>query len=190
MIDIATWSALQLLYLIEFADFNSQNKLGKGYGSNSQVCGASDGAAYHTVNGGNTYNQYRWVEQPFGRCYDWVDGFVASSRNCYVGTNNANFTDSTSSLSSSGVTLPSSNNYITGFGYSKKHPWAFLPDTAYGGSATTYVADYVYSGSGTDALFVGGYYDSYGNYGFFYFYAGSSASNTSANIGSRLLYIP
>ena len=189
MIDIATWSALQLLYLIEFADFNSQNKLGKGYGSNSQVCGASDGAAYHTVNGGNTYNQYRWVEQPFGRCYDWVDGFVASSRNCYVGTNNANFTDSTSSLSSSGVTLPSSN-YITGFGYSKKHPWAFLPDTASGGSATTYVADYVGSNSGTNALYVGGNYNSNDNYGFFYFDADNSASVTDGVIGSRLLYIP
>ena len=189
MLDIATWSALQMLYLIEFADFHSQNTLGKGYGSSSQVSGASDGAVYHTVNGGNTYNQYRWVEQPFGRVYDWVDGFMASSRNCYLGTDNATFADSTSALTAAGVTLPSSN-YITGFGYSEEFPWAFLPDEASGGSASTFVPDYVSSSSGTYALSVGGGYSSYDYCGFWCFFANNDASNTYSNLGSRLLYIP
>lgn len=189
MLDIATWSALQMLFLIEYADFNSQNILGRGYGSSSQTSGASDGAIYHTVNGGNTYNQYRWVEQPFGRVYDWVDGFMASSRNCYLGTDNATFADSTSALTAAGVKLPSSN-YITGFGYSEEFPWAFLPDEASGGSASTFVPDYVSSYSGTYALCVGGGYSSYDYCGFWYFDAYSSASNAYAFIGSRLLYIP
>jgi len=189
MLDIATWSALQMLYLIEFADFHSQNTLGKGYGSSSQVSGASDGAVYHTVNGGNTYNQYRWVEQPFGRVMDWVDGFMASSRKCYLGTDNATFADSTSALTAAGVTLPSSN-YITGFGYSEEFPWAFLPDEASGGSASTFVPDYVYSFSGINALYVGGNYYSLDLYGFWYFYANNSATNTYGSLGSRLLYIP
>ncbi len=189
MLDIATWSALQMLFLIEYADFNSQNILGRGYGSSSQKSGASDGAIYHTVNGGNTYNQYRWVEQPFGRVFDWVDGFMASSRNCYLGADNATFADSTSALTAAGVKLPSSN-YITGFGYSEELPWAFLPDAASGGSASTFVPDYVYSSSDTDALYVGGGYGSGGDYGFWYFYANSSASYTNGYLGSRLLYIP
>ncbi len=189
MIDIATWSALQLLFLVEFADFHSQNKLGKGYGSSSQALGSTDAAVYHTYNGGNTTNQYRWIEQPWGCCYDWVDGFMASARACYLGTNNSTFTDATTNLKAADVTLPSSQ-YITGFGYSNKFPWAMLPDAASGGSASTYVPDYVYSYSGTRALYVGGDYYGSGYYGLFYFYAYNSASYTGAYLGSRLLYIP
>jgi len=189
MIDIATWSALQLLFLVEFANFHSQNLLGKGYGSDSQAVGSTDEAVYHTYNGGNLTNQYRWVEQPFGRCYDWVDGFIASSRACYLGTTNSTFTDATTNLKAADVTLPSSQ-YITGFGYSNKFPWALLPDAASGGSASTYVPDRVSSNSGTYALCVGGNYSSSDHCGFFYFYAFSSASSTYAYIGSRLLYIP
>ena len=189
MIDIATWSALQLLFLVEFADFHSQNKLGKGYGSSSQALGSTDAAVYHTYNGGNTTNQYRWIEQPWGRCYDWVDGFMASARACYLGTNNSTFTDATTNLKAADVTLPSSQ-YITGFGYSNKFPWAMLPDAASGGSASTYVPDYVNSDSGARALCVGGSYGSGDNCGLFYFDASDYASYTSANLGSRLLYIP
>ena len=189
MIDIATWSALQLLFLVEFADFHSQNKLGKGYGSNSQALGSTDEAVYHTYNGGNTTNQYRWIEQPWGRCYDWVDGFMASARACYLGTNNSTFTDATTNLKAADVTLPSPQ-YITGFGYSNKFPWAMLPDAASGGSASTYVPDYVYSNSGAHALYVGGYSSSSDYCGLFYFNANYNASSAYASLGSRLLYIP
>lgn len=189
MIDIATWSALQLLFLVEFADFHSQNKLGTGYGSNSQALGSTDAAVYHTYNGGNTTNQYRWIEQPWGRVLDWVDGFMASARACYLGTNNSTFTDATTNLKAADVTLPSSQ-YITGFGYSNKFPWAMLPDAASGGSASTYVPDYVSSNAGTHVLCVGGSFSSYVDYGLFYFIAFNNASFSDASIGSRLLYIP
>lgn len=188
MIDIATWSALQLLFLVEFANFHSQSLLGKGYES-SQSLGSTDEAVYHTYNGGNTTNQYRWIEQPFGRCYDWIDGFVASAGACYLGTNNSTFTDATTNLEAADVTLPSSQ-YITGFGYSNKFPWAMLPDAASGGSASTYVPDRVGSHTGTYALSVGGSYTSYDGNGLFYFGADSSASNANIGIGSRLIYIP
>lgn len=189
MIDIATWSALQLLFMVEFADFNSQSKLGKGYGSSSQALGSTDTAVYHTYNGGDTKNQYRWIEQPWGRVYDWVDGFMASARACYLGTDNSTFADATSSLKKADVTLPSSG-WITGLGYSNKFPWAILPDTASNGSGSTFVPDYVYSSSGTDALFVGGNYGGGDNYGLFSFIAYSSASSALSGLGSRLLYIP
>lgn len=189
MIDIATWSALQLLYLIEFANFHSQSKLGYGNGSSSQASGSTDAAVYHTYNGGSTTNQYRWIEQPWGRVFDWVDGFMASSRACYLGTENGTFADSTVNLKASGVTLPSSG-YITGFGYSDKFPWALLPDTASGGSSSSFVPDYVNSYSDSCVLYVGGYYSGGDSYGAFYFSAYYNASATSGSFGSRLLYIP
>ena len=187
-LDIATWSALQMLYLVEFADWNSQSVLGKGFGSSSQKTGASTGAAYHTINGGNTYNQYRWVEQPFGRVYNFVDGYVASSKASYISLDNASFGDTWTGHTTAGVTLPSSG-YITEMGLSSNFPWAFIPKTS-GGTATTYVSDHVASGAGTAVLNVGGVFSSGDSYGFFCFYANNSASYTNAYLGSRLIFIP
>ncbi len=187
MLDLASWSALQMLYLVEFANFDSQGKIGQGYGSDSQATGSTTGALYHTINGGSTYNSYRWVEQPFGRCREWVDGFVASDRAVYTGISNATFGDTTTGLSATGITLPSSN-YISGFGYSEECPYAFIPDSASSGSSA--VSDYVYSYTGVCALYVGGYFNSSANYGFFFFGANNTASNSNSSLGSRLLYIP
>lgn len=193
MLDLATWSALQMLYLIEFANFHSQDTLGTGYtGVTSAVAemGATGAAAYHTLKISAGHNQYRWVEDPFSNCRDWVDGAYFSSRFAYIGTNNATFGDSTSNLTSAGIALPT-HYYITGFGYSASFPWAFIPDDASSdGAADKYVTDYVYSNSGDRALNVGGGYSSNDYYGFFCFGATSNASGTVANIGSRLLYIP
>ncbi|MBR3861151.1 MAG: hypothetical protein IKM84_04620 [Oscillospiraceae bacterium] len=187
MLDLASWSALQMLYLVEFANFDSQAKLGGGYGSDSQATGSTTGALYHTINGRNTYNSYRWVEQPFGRCREWVDGFVASDRAVYTGIKNATFGDKTTGLFATGITLPSSN-YISGFGYSEKCPYAFIPDSASDESSA--VPDYVFSGTGNRALVVGSHSGNFSFFGFFYFNANDAANIPNSGTGSRLLYIP
>ena len=189
-IDIATWSALQLLFLVEFANFNSRSKLGRGCGNSSKALGSTDMAVHHTYNGGDTTNQYRWIEHPWGRVMDFVDGFMASEGACYLGTNNSTFTSDTTNLKAAGITLPSSNSYITGLGYSNKFPWAMLPDAASGGSSSTYIPDYLYTKSGTVALCVGGGYSIGDKNGMFFTYAFTSPSSFDANIGSRLIYIP
>ena len=190
MLDLATWSALQMLYLVEFADFHSQSTLGTGHNTGSAGnTGGTTGAAYHTLKISSGDNMYRWVENPFSQVRDWVDGFMGSRSNTYIGLDNSTFADSTSNLTATGIALPSSN-YITGFGYSEQCPWAFIPDAASGGSASTYVPDYVSSNTSNRALYVGGYYSAFDYYGFFYFYGGNNATNTYAYLGSRLLYIP
>ena len=188
--DLKVWSAIQLLYLVEFANWHSQDTLGTGQNSGSvKNTGATTGAAYHTVKRSGNSNAYRWIENPFSNINTWVDGFVTSSKAAYVGTDPASYGDTTSGLEAAGITLPSSQ-YITGLGYSEKCAWAFIPDTASGGSSTTYIPDYVSSSSGTCVLFVGGNYGSYGYYGLFCFYASYRASDADAYIGSRLLYQP
>ena len=188
-IDLKTWSAIQMLYLVEFANWYSQDTLGTGQDSGSvQNTGATTGAAYHTIKRSKASNAYRWIENPFSNLYTWVDGYVASSRASYIGTDPASYGDTTSGLEAAGITLPSSG-YSSGLGYSEKCPWAFIPDTA-SGSETTYVTDRVYSGTGTFVLYVGGYYSTYAYYGLFCFYAYYDAASASAYIGSRLLYNP
>ncbi|MBR6889993.1 MAG: CotH kinase family protein [Clostridia bacterium] len=188
--DLKVWSAIQMLYLVEFADWHSQDTLGTGHNTGSVTnTGGTTGAAYHTVKRSGATNAYRWIENPFSNVYTWVDGFVASSKAAYVGTDPASYGDTTSGLEAAGITLPSSE-FITGLGYSEKCAWAFIPDTASGGSATTKIPDKVYSNSGTCVLYVGGNWDANGYFGLFYFSANSRASDAYASLGSRLLYQP
>jgi hypothetical protein len=70
---------------------------------------------------------------------------------------------------------------------STQAPWAFLPDTN-GGSATTFVPDYVHSVAGWRVLLVGGGYCDGAGAGLWYFYANYSSSYTNTSIGARLLY--
>ena len=190
MLDLATWSALQMLYLVEFADFYSQNTLGTGWntGSVGQM-GGTDGAAYHTIKASGAHNMYRWVEDPFSNVRDWVDGFIGSKYAIYIGTTPSTYNGTTTTLTqASGLKLPSSG-YISGLGYSEESAWAFIPEAA-SGSESTYVTDYVYSNASAYPVGVGGSYNADAIYGLFYFNANNSASITSASLGSRLLYLP
>lgn len=190
MLDLPTWSALQLLYLIEFADFDAQSKIGTGHDRGTLAnTGGTTGASYHTVKRSHNSNQYRWIEDPFANVYDWVDGFVASGGEAYVGTSNATFSDSVSSLANSGITFPPSG-LITGFGFSSVCPWAFIPDSTSNGPYTGYVTDYFNTPSETCVLRVGGAYSASEYYGMFCFLVNLKSDNNSKFIGSRLIFIP
>lgn len=190
MLDLASWSAIQMLYLIEFGTFDSQTVLGKGWntGSVSNV-GGTTGAAYHTIKATGAHNQYRWIEDPFSNVMDNIDGFIADGRAVYAAANDNGYAGDKSDLVATGVTLPSSG-CITGFGYSEQAPWAFIPDTASGTDYTIYVTDRVSSSTGAQVARVGGSYGGHASYGMFYLSANSYASYTYAYYGSRLLYIP
>ena len=179
-----------MLYLVEFANWHSQDVLGGGQNSGSvKNTGATTGAAYHTIKRTGSSNAYRWIENPFSNVYIFVDGYVASSRASYITTDPASYGESTTGMENAGITLPSTN-YITGLGYSEKCAWAFIPDAASGGSATTHIPDRVYSNADVRVLGIGGYYNDNAGYGFFCFYANYNASGTYASLGSRLIYIP
>lgn len=193
--DYAAWSAVWLLYLVEFADWNSQTKIGRGYvdGSAAINSGGTDSMTYHTGRAsgtdGLTAVQYRHIENPWGNVYEWIDGINFSDRLAYICLNPANFADDTSTnYTSSGVTLCASG-WITGLTRSSAFPFAFLP-TANGGSETTYIPDYVYSGTGWCVLLVGGGWGSAGNAGLFCFYANVSSSGADTSLGARLLFLP
>lgn len=193
--DFAAWNAVWLLYLVEFADWNSQTQIGRGNvdGSSLKNTGGTDSMTYHTgrVSGtdGKTQVQYRHIEDPWGNIWEWIDGANFNNRAAYICTNPANYADDTSSnYTAAGVTLPSSG-WTKGLGLSAALPWAYLPDEN-GGSETTYIPDYVYSGTGWRVLMVGGYWGDGSYAGLFYFDASSSSSNAGSGIGARLLFHP
>ncbi len=194
--DYASWSAVWLLYLVEFADWDSQSKIGRGYvdGNSSAIkSGGTDSMAYHTGRAagtdGKTAVQYRHIENPWGNVWEWIDGANVSERKAYICTNPANYADdTTTNYTDAGVTLPSSG-WTKDLGLSGNFPWAYLPNTN-GGSETTCIPDYLSSYTGWRVLVVGGYWGNASYAGLFYFDASVTSSSTSSDIGARLLFHP
>lgn len=183
LMDYATWSAIQMLYLVEYADWNSQSVLGAGQNSGSvTTSGGTDASVYHSLKRDGASNQYRWIEDPWSNVRDWVDGIVFSSNVAYLNLENANNGDSVANHTSSGKTL-ASGGYISRYHYCATFPWAFLPRSS-GGASGTYVTDYVNSGNVCPS--VGGSYSASADSGLFYINS-NNTSNNNSNLGSRLL---
>lgn len=194
--DFASWCAVWLLYLVEFSDWDSQSKIGRGYvDSNSSAInsGGTDSMTYHTGRAsgtdGKTAVQYRHIENPWGNIFEWIDGVNFSAGTVYVCTTPENYADDTSTNYTNVGTKVQSDGYIKALGMSSNMPWAFFPSEV-GGSETTYIPDYAYCYSGWRVLRVGGHWDSGGFAGLFYFYAYYSSSDSVSYVGARLLFHP
>lgn len=192
--DIQMRMTIWMLYLVEFADWNSQKTIGKGCGNNSATenMGYTDSMPYHTgttLASRDSYGlgtQYRYIEGLWDNVYDWGDG-------CYYNSNGLNIINTPSSFSdNSGGTAvgvpssrwPSAFTVATVAGLE----WVIYP-TASGGSETTYSADsWGFNASNPCLVFGGNYYQD-GDYGLF-FVDCNSASSSYAYIGCRLQKLP
>ena len=199
-VDIMMMTTIWLLYLVEFANWDSQKTIGYGCapdGSTSAVraMGYTDAMQYHTgttaVNR-TTYGgtQYRNIEGLWDNCYDWYDGVYFSGQSIYCIINPNNFSDTTGGTLVG--TRPAASNYIKSFKNSETEgfEWFMYPDDVTGASEDTYVGDYCDYGASGVVLFGGGYYVRYRNRGLFYLNGNNAASGQYANIGSRLQELP
>ncbi|MEE0153728.1 MAG: hypothetical protein UEF48_00715 [Agathobaculum butyriciproducens] len=191
--DFATYCAIIFLYIVEFADWNCQNKIayGRAKGQSSAVTsGKTDTMVYHTGTAGSRISdsaaamQYRWIENLWGNVFQWVDGFNANGKTAYYCTDPSKYADDTSTGYTNIGTLPASgwikDLTVTDNGL-------LIPKTS-GGSETTYVPDYVYSSSsGWCVLYVGGDWDDGAEAGLLCFRADSASSSSSSDISARLL---
>lgn len=195
--DYASWCAVWLLYLVEFADWDSQKKIGRGYVDNNSSAinsGGTDSMVYHTGRAsgtdGKTAVQYRHIENPWGNVSELIDGVNFSAGTVYVCTTQANYADDTASNYTQIGSKAKSVGYIKSIGMATSAPWAFYP-TAVGGDDTTYIPDRAVDGSGWRVLMVGGSYTGSAGYvGLFSFYASSRSSDTYSSAGARLLFHP
>lgn len=193
--DFAAWCAVGLLYRVEYADWGSQEKIGPGIVDDTAVhkTGETDAMVYHTGRAaGGLINtaavQYRWIENPWGNVFEWIDGINVNNRVPYICTEPESYADdTTSNYTSSGITLPNSG-WIKGLGFSSVFPWALLPDTTGGGSATTYIPDYINSSAGWSVVDVSGCYTNASIAGLFFFDASQSSGISSQYIGARLQF--
>lgn len=187
-----SWT-IKMLYLVEYADWNSQAKIGYGCGNNSATenMGATDGMTYHTgtsKSSRTTYGvgvQYRHIEGLWDNVYDWVDGCYYSSAGLNIILNPSNFSDSSGGTS---IGTPSSG-YPSALGVKTALNGMWIIPTAASGSDSTYVPDYWNFNAGSPCRFLGGSYSQSQSYGLFYvgYY---TASNSSSSVGSRLMKLP
>lgn len=188
--DFATRVTIWMLYLVEFADWDSQTKIGYGCGNNNSAenVGASDSMQYHTgtMQANRTdYGvgvQYRNIEGLWDNVLDWMDGCYYSSSGMSVILNPNSFSDTENGTV---IGMPS-NGYSTAFAVSD---WAIHPNSTAGGSSSTGSCDYWYSSSSYPCLCCGGHYIRYEGRGLFHVYYGE-VSKVSSLIGFRVIVLP
>lgn len=190
--DIAAWCAYDLLYLVEYADWDGQKKIAQGLVNNPSVneTGLTDAMVYHTGRANSSDNsavQYRWIENPWGNVSEFIDGINVYGQSVYICTDPEIYTDDTdTNYPYSNIKLPTSG-WIKGLGFSSVFPWAFIPN-ANGGSSISYIPDYTYSGPEWKVLNAGGHITSKQEAGLFFFHAGVTSSGTSNKVGARLQF--
>lgn len=192
--DIQIRMTIWMLYLVEFADWNSQKTIGKGCGDNSAPgnMGYTDSMPYHTgttQNSRDSYGlgtQYRNIEGLWDNVYDWGDGCYYNSAGLNIIMNPNQFSDTSGGTA---VGVPTSG-WPSAFAVATKSglEWCIYP-TATGGSETTYSSDYWYFSASNPCLRFGGNYDRGGSHGLFCV-GYDSVSGAVANIGCRLQKLP
>lgn len=205
LIDISTLSAIQMLYLVEFANNNSQQTVGRGYcdGNSAKInTGSCDTVPNLTGRpagtDGKTDIVYRGIEGLWGNVLEWVDGMnaIADSKNTYVHywicNDPSKYADDTTTgyTDSSYKGLTGWNaNYITTVGLDANLPHTMLPE-GYGASETTNYCDAVWANTNKRVYAYGGLWLDGSKCGLFATYLYHASSNTDRSIGSRLIYIP
>lgn len=195
--DFAMRFTIWLLYLVEFANWNSQNILGYGCGTSSTKInsGYTDSMPYHTgtsISSRTTYGagiQYRHIEGLWDNVQEWCDGcYGASSASAGLNLilNPANFSDTTGgiNLDARGGGVPSKFKIkdINGL-----YP-LFVAQQTFGDKTTYSCDDWLVNTK--PCFYVGGA----GNnqdlaYGLFYI-SSDNSSNVSSYRGARLMELP
>lgn len=203
LIDIGAVSAVQMLILTEFASNDVQTVIGYGYGysHNSPLkTGTCNNVPNLTGSPAGSVRStdvvWRGIEGFWGNLFELVDGIFYVDGGYKVCNNPEEYsetvTDAYTPLSygiSSGLT----NQFITKVGLDDgDNTHLILPETASGGSGSTYECDICSTVSKSDGIMIrGGYYQEpqYGN-GLFMCSLGFGASEINTRVSSRLMYIP
>ena len=210
-------SAIQLLYVTEYASWNSQSMIGMGrtqltggtwvQGSYIKETGLSNGngngtnaAAYagdaDDVGAEAAYMTYRGIENFFGNIWKWVDGFNINDGIPYVSNVDTDFADDTAT--GTGSTYARLLD-INGAGITlpqgtndyqstlEQIAGGFLP-SALGGSSSTYITDYYYQAAAWRVAMLGGYASDALFAGVAFWSLLLSSAFDDASVGGRLCF--
>jgi len=206
MIDVH--SAIQLLYLTEYASFYSQSVLGYGIAAvadwpayndqnpiaktgNSNVVGNASGntatAAITTgVGAQSVYLSYRGLENYYGHIWKWLDGINTNNNRSYICNVAANLADdTTSNYTDIGVNNKADAGYQnTLLNISR----GFLPANTADSDASHKITDYYWQNTGWRVAVSGGRADYALTDGCFCLSLYRAAADFNAAIGSRVVF--
>jgi len=216
--DVNKVSASQLLFLIEYASFNSQNKIGAGHTTTTD-----DGASNMSYKTGITEDYgdksgqyvlvnrttgveeclgvtYRGEENLWGNIWKWIDGINIKSlgdslpQDLFIADHG--FAESTYSGAyvDAGFSVAAVNGYVNAMGYSEEYDYLFIPsETGNGANSSLPVGDNFWCNSATAGdrvAWLGASWYSGLTAGLFYWAVGNAPSHRTRYIGGRLAYVP
>ncbi len=209
-------SAIQMLYLVEFATNDSQTALGRGIVMNiAEPYKSGDGDDVINFNGahyglsestykdakGNTPDSsqcvvvYRGIENIFGGLDNYIyQTLISKADGYYYVRKYPARSYKNNSYEYRPYKAPTGTNYITKMGYDSTCPWFMMPTEADGGSSSTGYCDTVSVKKDTTVqISFGGFYT--GTYfgdscGIFSYYNQVRPDQNDAIICARLAYIP
>ena len=191
--DFHCYNAIVLLYIVEFANLNSQSAIGAGITSGSaQNLGQTDTLAYHTGRVGGTDNlsavQYRWIENIWGNLLNKVDGVLINNGTVYICNNPTQYSDTLNeNYVSTGMITPTSlQAYLSG---ENAYNNQYLIPKSVGGSDSTYNCDMFLYFQGLKSIEVGGTYSNGAGAGLFYWNGTADTSLINENRSSRSILI-
>lgn len=196
--DFKTWWTINLLYLVEVANWNSQTAVGVGnVGTSAQInTGATNSIAFHsgsTVAAGVQTGtvKYRHMENLWGNIFQFIDGINVNEYRAYIANRPSYHADDTTTnyTALSYLNFSTTGQYQTALGFDSSRPWAQIC-TAGNGTDSTYIPDGYYCSTGWRVVRVGGYWNGALHAGLFFFYAINGSAGASANLGCRLLFLP
>ena len=191
------WFIIQQLYLVEYANYDSQTVLGKGHidggsGGTATLGGYTDSLGMKSgyIVGAWLNVIYRGIEGLYGNVHEFIDGINIKDNQAYINYDYKTFASDVfdGNYKALGYVNSNTNGYITKLGYDSNNPLIGLPiavQTEIGNSIT----DYYEQKTGNAVLITGGYYmsdDEAGMYSFKADYIAGSTNNSSST-GSRLI---
>lgn len=202
-----TVAVTQLLFLIEYASLNMQERIGEGATEEiidgkshmTEISGATSVLGNHTgsVNNSSGANivTYRDEENFYGNVFKYVDGMNISGKGIHeLYITDHDFADDkiTDNYKNTGITLAKTDGFISAFGYNEQYDWLFVPSETKGNSSLP-VGDFLWQNNTLDYIKVisfGGSWMNGVNAGGFTLLAANSATGWWKDIGGRLVYIP
>jgi hypothetical protein len=193
--DYTAWCAVWLLYLVEFANWNSQEVVGNGWVSKSGTTpsGGTDSMTYHTGRASetDTYSniQYRGIEDLWGNVDTWVDGITFQGGQGYVAMNPANFVDDQPGTDAINLgAFATSSGTPNRLSRPSAAPWAYVPSAI--GSGRNIPDYYSYGGGAWAVSRGGGNYTASNSAGVVMFETNYGSSGSHPLIGTRLMFLP
>lgn len=177
----------------------STASLGNGTGRAEKTTTYEGGVAKEYTVDGKTSVCWRGKENFWGNIWKFVYGiniwgngkmgggqpYICSDFSFAESKNSGNYEPA-------GFTVTNANGYISAMGYSTACDWLFIASECLGNSSLP-VGDYTYitvNLNGYRIARLGGYWDSGGSAGGFYWILGNGVGNRYRNVGGRLVYIP